>query len=104
MTPKNVNLSRRNRMEEIARQYFFAKNMASLSIHKSNKKVTKSNIVQRVQLAYSSLDTLDKEFISNEYFGECYKFWWVNKYPTTTYYRYLNRAVTRFLFAYAKIH
>jgi len=103
MTRKDLNKSRKSKVEEIARRYFAEKGNIELPIVTGkNRKIFNGNIVLRVQTAYDSLDTLDQEFINNEFFGERYRYWWVNKYPPTTYYRYLNAAVWRFLLAYVK--
>lgn len=59
-------------------------------------------LISKVEHAFEELDNVEKVFINNDFFHECYPFWWETIYPKCTYYRYKIKAMIHFLKAYEK--
>ena len=74
-------------MQIIADNYFFARNVLIKRIELSDDNF---NVlicyIQRVRIAFDSLNLTEKNFLNNEYFYEAFPKWWKSK---ITYYRYI---------------
>lgn len=53
--------------------------------------------IDKVERAFRKLDELSKMFINNDFFYCAYPYWWVDKFPTSSYYRLKANAVDNFL-------
>ena len=83
-------------VEDIAGRYFEClKKLASSKPGKSH-----SLYVKRVKDAYSKLDTLEQNFINNEFFYQDYPDWWKKLYSKTTFYRIKRQSMKDFLEAF----
>jgi hypothetical protein len=83
-------------VEDIAGRYFEClKKLASSKRGKSH-----SLYVKRVKDAYSKLDTLEQNFINNEFFYQDYPDWWKKLYSKTTFYRIKRQSMKDFLEAF----
>jgi len=103
MTTRELNKSRRKKIEQIVNKYFFAKKMKTMAYALStNCSSDYDYMIKRVTIAFNCLDSLDKEIIDNQFFKKDRVFWWCGTYPTTTYYRFLKRAVNNFINEYEK--
>lgn len=83
-------------VEDIAGHYFEClKKLTSSRPGKSH-----SLYVKRVKDAYSKLDTLEQNFINNEFFYQDYPDWWKKLYSKTTFYRIKRQSMKDFLEAF----
>lgn len=97
-----------NETLEVARLYFRAfdsgvpqngrrdMNMA-LDSHVKGSNEANSLYIARIEKAFKSLDTDSRRIINNDFFFNNYKFWWLELYSTSTYYRLKRVAMCRFL-------
>jgi hypothetical protein len=52
---------------------------------------------QKIEDAFRKLDVDSQRIINNDFFFNNYKFWWIELYSTSTYYRLKRTAICRFL-------
>jgi hypothetical protein len=94
--------------KEVARLYFQALDSSSLkngrrdlnmSIHCDNYGRNEINnlFVAKIEGAFRRLDLESRRIINNDFFFNNYKFWWVELYSTSTYYRLKRIAMCHFL-------
>ena len=91
---------------DVADKFFFAKKMhdmnkghllGGMSI---NEQDPFDYYLLRVQIAYESLNDLEKNLINNEFFHQNYNQWWKPLYSKATFYRYKKEAMQKFLGAF----
>ncbi len=71
-------------------------NMAHTSMEYRGNEVNKL-YVAKIEAAFKSLDLDSRRIINNDFFFNNYKFWWVELYSTSTYYRLKRTAICKFL-------
>jgi len=65
--------------------------------HEKGSSEANSLYILRIESAFKSLDTDSKRIINNDFFFNNYKFWWLELYSTSTYYRLKRVAMCNFL-------
>lgn len=85
-------------ISKISDLYFLAlKNYKRATISDSKRTINEyEKFILRVRRAFSSLDSIDKELINNDFFYQAYEDWWIKKYSRSTYYRLKARSMFRF--------
>lgn len=53
--------------------------------------------LEKIERAFRRLDIDSQKIINNDFFYNNYKFWWLDLYSTSTYYRLKRVALARFL-------
>ncbi|MDY0100731.1 MAG: hypothetical protein WCZ47_04145 [Bacilli bacterium] len=51
----------------------------------------------KIEKAFRQLDVDSQKIINNDFFYNNYKFWWLDLYSTSTYYRLKRSAIAQFL-------
>lgn len=93
---------------EVARLYFKALDASSLRNGHANLNMAHTSMeyrgsavnklyVAKIEAAFKSLDLDSRRIINNDFFFNNYKFWWVELYSTSTYYRLKRTAICKFL-------
>lgn len=54
------------------------------------------DFIQRVNIAFESLNETEKKVINNDFFYEDYPFWWTSIYSKATYYRLRSKSMNDF--------
>lgn len=90
------------RMKQVAKNYFISKKIHELDElamkdAEETERTQHAAYVRRIEGAFNSLSSEEQTFINNDYFYEAYPFWWLKKYPPSTYYRIKKKAVINFL-------
>lgn len=94
--------------QEVARLYFQALDAASLkrggrdlsmsiNCHNYGKNEITDLFIAKIESAFRKLDLESRRIINNDFFFNNYKFWWVELYSTSTYYRLKRIAMCQFL-------
>lgn len=88
---------------DVAEKFFFAKRMREMNIENLlgesafNEQDPYDSYLLKVQVAYDSLNDLEKNLINNEFFHQNYNLWWKPLYSKATFYRYKKEAMQKFL-------
>lgn len=69
-------------------------------IETTYKKMNKEVFINRFNRAYKSLKYCYRHIINEAYLKDNYKFWWLEEFEHTTYYRNRSRAVKTFLLVF----
>ena len=90
------NLSQK--MQTIANNYFFARNILMQRIEMSDDNFLLMIVyIQRVYACYGQLNEKEKAFINNEYFYQGYPNWWKKELSTSDYLKLKVKAIKHFL-------
>ncbi|MFA5421820.1 MAG: hypothetical protein WC344_03375 [Bacilli bacterium] len=96
-------------VKAVAKLYFAALDSASLRNGKSSLfmssqpevdyKGQEANklYVDKIEGAFGRLDTESRRIINNDFFFNNYKYWWLELYSSSTYYRLRRNAICQFL-------
>ncbi len=89
------------KMETIAKNYFFARNILLKRIELSDDNFLLMIVyMQHIHACYAKLDDSEKQFINNEFFYQDYPNWWKNKLTPSTYIRLKTKSIRHFLEVY----
>ena len=96
------------RIEEIAHRYFDCKDHINsvggfLNPNFIDFENPNSKYMDRVNAAYSALNEIERSIINNDFFYQDYPNWWSIYYNKSTYYRYKNEAMRRFVEAFDNV-
>lgn len=96
--------------QEVARLYFKALSNFKGEVERvdlvmeNNSKANKQHrdeinhiYLLKVEKAFQKLDVDAQKIINNDFFYNNYKYWWIELYSTSTYYRLKRQAIVRFL-------